>query len=438
MKHAKETLTAVLLVLLAASIITPFTTFTASAVQETLTPVTVSTDGDWTYIKNSQITIVFPAGGKKPMFLWWHTNDTDNINVVKFKGLMEYSTYEKPYFLWKCQSEALEIKQQIRMMYADKHVMKGGMHMSEIWRALSDIGNFTNLHAPYLPFSCSTWTLDPPVNVTQDSVSYLSFNFTLTQVPGQRQRFEFAENNIIIRCRFYYTPATVNVHGQYSYTVSAGEFKIDLIIKHWEWNIDRLQNVITELNGLGLNIPSAKAGLALWVNLASVNLTKLRIAGEDAESVTDTDYTESVSNAPAMYVEGQKVSVVQNKTGSDETPMGNSIRDRFRIRFENGNATLAGFFKFVPQAIITDGQTYNTTNVTASYVSAGAHLRLFIGVPYFGNKTLEYDPSFGLEQISAWLPTSLLAILVGASVVIAVAVIAVRMRRLTTDIVDVR
>jgi hypothetical protein len=303
---------------------------------------------------------------------------------------------------------------------------------------LSDIGNFTNLHAPYLPFSSSTWTLDPPVNVTQDSVSYLSFNFTLTQVPGQRQRFEFAENNIIIRCRFYYTPATVNVHGQYSYTVSAGEFKIDLIIKHWEWNIDRLQNVITELNGLGLNIPSAKAGLALWVNLASVNLTKLRIAGEDAESVTDTDYTESVSNAPAMYVEGQKVSVVQNKTGSDETPMGNSIRDRFRIRFENGDATLAGFFKFVPQAIITDGQTYNTTNVTASYVSAGAHLRLFIGFPYFGNKTLEYDPSFGLEQISAWLPTSLLAILVGASVVIAVAVIAVRMRRLTTDIVDVR
>jgi hypothetical protein len=118
--------------------------------------------------------------------------------------------------------------------------------------------------------------------------------------------------------------------------------------------------------------------------------------------------------------------------------MGNSIRDRFRIRFENGDATLAGFFKFVPQAIITDGQTYNTTNVTASYVSAGAHLRLFIGFPYFGNKTLEYDPSFGLEQISAWLPTSLLAILVGASVVIAVAVIAVRMRRLTTDIVDVR
>jgi hypothetical protein len=438
MENTKKILTAMLLILLAASIITPLTTFTASAAPETLTPVTVSTDGNWTYVKNGQITIVFPAGGKKPMFLWWHTNDTDNINVVKFKGLIEYSTYERPYFLWRCQSDALEIKQQIRMMYADKYTMKGGMHVGEVWRALSDIGNFTNLHAPYLPFESSTWTLDPPVNVTQGAVSYLSFNFTLTQVPGQRERFAFAENNIIIRCRFYYTPATVDVHGQYSYTVSAGEFKIDLIIKHWEWNVDKLQNVITELNSVGLNIPSAKAGLALWVNLASINLTKLQMADEDSRSVTDTSYTERVSNAPAMYVEGQMVSVAQNKTGSDETQMGNSVRDRFKITFEKGNATLAGFFKFVPQAIITNGQTYNTTDVTASYVSAGGHLRLFIGFPYFGSKTLEYDPSFGLEQISTWLPTSLLAILVGASIIIAVAVIAVRMRRRTTDIADVR
>jgi hypothetical protein len=32
--------------------------------------------------------LLFPASGKKPMFLWWYTNDTDNIYVVKYKGLI--------------------------------------------------------------------------------------------------------------------------------------------------------------------------------------------------------------------------------------------------------------------------------------------------------------------------------------------------------------
>jgi len=437
----KETLIATsLLAILIATIATPLMIFPALSEETTSTPATLTTSGNWTYIQNSLITIAFPAGGKKPMFLWWNTNAPDNINVVKFKGLIEYSTYEKPYFVWRCQSERLRIKEQLREHFLEpnRHMFQGGMQMGQVWRVLNEVGNFSDLHAPYLPFSSSTWKLDEPQNVTRGDVKYLSFNFTLVDVPGWKERFQFAQGNIIIRCRFYYTPATEDVYGKYTYTVAAGEFKIDIVIKHWDWNVDKLNQITQNLRELGLNVPNSKAGLALWINLASINLTKFEAAGEDAESTGDTGFVEGSSSAANMYVEGEKVSVSQNGTGNDEMPMQNRMRERFRIRFEKSNATLAGFFKFVPQAIVTDGTTYNTTDVTASYVSAGAHMRLFIGYPYFGNNTLEHDPSLGVESIAAWFPTNLLIVLIGATIAIAVAVAAVRFRKKTVNIVSVQ
>jgi len=249
---------------------------------------------------------------------------------------------------------------------------------------------------------------------------------------------QFAENNTIIRCRFYYTPATEDVYGKYTYTVNVGELKIDIVIKHWEWNIDKLEPIIDKLRAIGFDIPKGKSGLALWVNLASINMTNLGTAKNDAESVEDVDLTEGASTAQNMYVEGDKVSVTQNNIGSDEIPLQNRLRERFRIRFEKSNATFAGFFKFVPQAIVTDGITYNTTDVTAAYISAGRHMRLFIGYPYFGNYTLEHDPSLGVESIAPWLPTGLLMILIGATIAIAVAVAAVKLRKKTVNILDVQ
>jgi hypothetical protein len=310
--------------------------------------------------------------------------------------------------------------------------------MGQILRALSDIDALSLLHAPYLPFSSSTWKLDGPENVTRGDVEYLSFNFTLVEVPGQREHFQFAENNIIIRCRFYYTPATENAYGQYTYTVKAGELKIDLVVKHWDWNIDKLNDIMRRLRDLGLDIPTGKAGLALWVNLASINLTKFQTAKQDAEANDDTELTEHASSAQHMYVEDQQIPVVHNSTDEDETPMQNRMQEQFRIRFEKDNATFAGFFDFVPKAIVTDGVTYNTTDVTASYVSAGAHMRLFIGYPYFGNNTLEHDPSLGVENVVPWLPTTLLAVLIGATILIAVSVAAVRVRKKTINIVTVQ
>lgn len=436
----KRYLTVVFLAILLVSIAAPLTILMPVSAESSSTPVILPSDGTWSYIQNDIITIAFPANGKKPMFLWWYTNDPNNINVAKFKGLIEYSTFEKPYFLWRSQAENWRIRERIQSrFYAPKqHMLQYMMRqkaMEKIWK----IGNATGLHAPYLPFSSSEWQLEGPENVTRGNVKYLSFNFTLMNVPGHREQFQFAEDNIIIRCRFYYTPATEDAHGQYTYTVDAGELKIDLIIKHWEWNIDKLEPTIQELRDLGLDIPKSESSLALWVNLASINMTKLNIAESDAESTADADLTEKASTAQNMYVEGDRISVVQNRTEIDEeTSLQNRLREPFKIRFEKGNATFGGFFKFVPQAIITDGVTYNTTDVTASYISAGAHMRLFIGYPYFGNYTLEHDPSLGAESISPWLPTNLLLVLVGATVLIAVAVAAVKLRRKTVNVISIQ
>ena len=86
---------------------------------------------------------------------------------------------------------------------------------------------------------------------------------------------------------------------------------------------------------------------------------------------------------------------------------------------------------------MTDGVTYNTTDVTASYIAAGAHMRLFIGYPYFGNNTLEHDPSIGVENIVPWLPTNMLMILIGATIFIALAIAAVRLRKKPVNIVSI-
>jgi len=164
----------------------------------------------------------------------------------------------------------------------------------------------------------------------------------------------------------------------------------------------------------------------------------MHVAGEDAGNDEDSDLTESVSSARSMYVEGEHVSVTPNNTDNDETPLMNKLRERFQIRFEKGNATFAGFFKFVPQAIITDGVSYNTTDVTASYVTAGAHVRLFIGYPYFGNNTLEHDPSLGVEEVVSWPSINPLLILFGATAAIAVIVAAVKLRRKTVNVLGVQ
>ncbi|MEM2440115.1 MAG: hypothetical protein QW493_02740, partial [Candidatus Bathyarchaeia archaeon] len=80
----------------------------------------------------------------------------------------------------------------------------------------------------------------------------------------------------------------------------------------------------------------------------------------------------------------------------------------------------------------------SVVNVTAAYMQAGSHLRLFIGYPYFGSNILEHDPSIGVEQAIPILPKLLLWALVGATVVVGVAVAAVKLLKRPVNILSVK
>jgi hypothetical protein len=402
--------------------------------------------GHWWKIKTDLITILFPASGRKPMFLWWYSNDTSNIYVVKYKGLIEYMTMDYPYYNNLYEANNLTMQERLDAKYASQGPFQTAIRN----RIKSYIELLLGFHPAYLPFSACRWNLTGPVNVTgEDGVSYISFNFTLAKAPPI---FDFAEGNVIIRCRFYATEATENVYGLYNYTVRPRELKMDLVIKNWEWNIDKLNSLFDALHDeFNINVPKLRAGLALWVDMASINITNIPIAEQDA-GLTTQAIPQSSSAAPLEPVEvnsdtsdiiagGQRIQV-RNRVADITTPLNvrTRLHERFRLRFAKGSQTLAGFFDFVNTAVVINSTTQEKSivNVTAAYIPARNHMRLFIGYPYFSSNTLEHDPSIGVESVVPWLPTGLLMILIGATIVIAVAVAAVKLRKKTVNILNVQ
>jgi hypothetical protein len=300
-------------------------------------------------------------------------------------------------------------------------------------------------HSPYLPFSACAWELKGPEFVSKDDVSYWSFNFTLKNVP--MWRLEFAENNIQIRCRFYNTTTTEIIDENHNYTVAAGQLKFDFVVGKWEWNIDKLKDFIEWLKtyqNLNITIPSYKTGLALWINMASIKLEDISAAENEVQSQYQ-ETVETQSQMQAASINDEYYTVSENKTQNEyehQIRVTSRFRNRVRVQYANVEGNISGFLEFVPWARLLNetGDTVDYVNVTASYIAAGAHLRLFICYPYFGDYTLEHDPTIGLASAPA-LPTltgrMMLAILIGATLVIAVAVAAVRMMKKPVNIVNI-
>ena len=391
----------------------------------------------WQWIKTDRINIVFPAGGRKPMFLWWHPDDTSNIYVIKFKGLIEFLTFDDAFYrrLYEATEERMRTMLNERY-FGPRQYMLDAEVQSRIREQLESLASYYGLHRPFLPFDAGTWNLTGPTEVTRGSVQYLSFNFTLVSVPFPN--LDFAENNVIIRCRFYYTPAEEDVDGLYTYSVDAGVLKWDLIVRNWTWNVDRLEPLFEELAGYGISVPVRKAGLALWMNFASIPIEEIDLAEADLEA--GGGLVEASSTVSSMYVEGTQVGVVENRTltGLEQPLTARArLRERFKVRFGWGDSSVAGFFKYVPKAVIRDGEDVTVVDVRASYISAGHHMRLYLCYPYFGDGTLEHDPSLGLEMVPTLVTPGLLLVLVGAASTITIVVLAVRWKKKTINIVGV-
>ncbi|MEM3596934.1 MAG: hypothetical protein QXJ53_02215 [Candidatus Bathyarchaeia archaeon] len=447
MKNAKKTITTISLAFLLISTIA--STFlisdaaAANSIQATYGPYR-----EWWRIQTDLITILFPASGK-PMFLWWYTNDTNNIYVVKYKGLIEYMTLDYEYYRTMYEANSLTIQERLEAKYSTPMPEPHRTHIRNRIRAT--IASLLGLHPSFLPFSACSWNLSGPVEVTRDDgVSYISFNFTLVNAPGV---FDFADGNVVIRCRFYETDATESVYGLYTYTVKAGELKMDLVIQNWEWNIDKLNDLFEFLSSnYNITVPKLRAGLALWVDLASIEIEDIPIAEQDATNTTmpvpenstlaPIEPVEGISTLSDIIAGGQRVQV-RNRITSDTVPLNvrARLRERFRLRFANESQTLAGFFDFVNAAVVinaTDLQDKKVVDVTAAYKLAGNHMRLFIGYPYFGDNILEHDPSIGVEEVVPWLPVPLMLTLLGATIAIAVIVTAVKLHKKTINVINIQ
>ena len=408
----------------------------------------------WYKFETPLITLVFPASGKKPMFLWWYTNDNSTVYVVKFKGVIEYLIFDKPYYLRRFRADNSTINATLWKDHIEPKIRARYGYGNRYNNAIGGfLGLLRNLHGAFLPFSACEWNLTEPELVTDEDASYWSFNFTLTEVYGH-PGFKFAENKIQIRCRFYNTTITETPdpnYSEYNYTVAAGHLKFDFVVSDWKWNLDTIQQFFKDI-GVNVDIPVNKTGLALWINMASINIEDLTCAENEVQSqfehqVEAENQIEAGSQMKGAFIGDQYYPVEKNETATnqDEKPLElrEQFRERVRICFAHEKETIAGFLEFVPWARLLNetGDTVGYVNVTASYIAAGAHLRLFLCYPYFGNYTLEHDPTIGLASAPA-IPTFvkpiMLAVLIGATIAIAVAVAAVKLRKKPVNIVNIQ
>jgi hypothetical protein len=429
-KSVKLFSTVVPAILLTLLLLSPLLLLPVSAGEEALQAKIQEKNNDWFQLETETISVLFPSGGKNPMFLWWCTENEDRVYVVKFQGLIEYFIFEDQWY--KRTYQALAERLQERYVEA-----KIDQLTPTLRNKVTNMYSLYKWHLPILHFSAGEWELSGPKNITRNSeVVGLGFNFTLKKT--FQPNFQFANGNVVIRCRFYYEDTTETVFGYYNYTVKAGELKMDLVVKHWEWNIDKINSLIHELGSYSIIIPERKASLALWVNLASINVTMRSIAEEAPESI------ESLSMARNMIVEDETEPVVENKTINPtmlEQPI--NVRKRlhewFRLRFAKEDQTLAGFFKFVASAQLKDPESGSKTDVVpvkAAYIAAGRHMRLFMCYPYFGNHTLEHDPSLGIEEIPTLISLELVLILVATTATAAIIVSAIKWKKGTINIID--
>ncbi|MGB9714694.1 MAG: hypothetical protein ACPLZC_06955, partial [Candidatus Bathyarchaeales archaeon] len=110
----------------------------------------------WYKFETPLITLIFPAGGRKPMFLWWYTNDNSTIYVVKFQGVIEYLMLDRQYYLKRFHADNSTINATLWQNYIEPKLRLnyryGGWGWQKYNQAISDFRELlSGLHRAYLP-----------------------------------------------------------------------------------------------------------------------------------------------------------------------------------------------------------------------------------------------------------------------------------------------
>ncbi len=278
-----------------------------------------------------------------------------------------------------------------------RDLVKERIEERERLRELAD-----NFHPAFLSFGSTGWELGEITEIRSgDKVIGLSFTMTLTDAPS---KFDFAEGNVELAIRLYSEPVIeVGSGSGYSYNVSAGEMKMDLAVRDWEWNFEPIS--VSILNATGTVEPA----LALWIDAASYPADAIGECFKDLDEVETTSASPSVTfrgnpAAPCIRLaiterstEAADLSVAATVTNQNLAGKNLMMAGPAKLKFGvSEEQDLVGIFKFVPFATVTDGNSSYSVPVEAAYFNAGNHIRIYISYPYF-NGLLVHDPSIGLD-----------------------------------------
>ncbi|MEM1545297.1 MAG: hypothetical protein QXY40_00950 [Candidatus Methanomethylicia archaeon] len=279
-------------------------------------------------------------------------------------------------------SNLVELKS--RLLVLRKNI---NSRISGIIENVNQIMEFT--HPPFLSFQECEWSLMDLEYIPSRSseATGLAFTYMLKSAP---LRFGFTEGNIMIRCRLYTFPVVERINGL-KYNVSKAELKIDLIVQNWIWITPTIRDMVTQAVDRRVNTSiNLFSALALWVNLASINMTRIR-------NVWHGQYGSDLSASDTILLKDLNLSIDINAEAENEVEI-KVGKLPVKFNFISRDRMLKGFFKFMGEAIVRyPNGTYNITNVYASYLEAPGFLKLYICYPYFNDGMLEHDPSLGVE-----------------------------------------
>ena len=283
---------------------------------------------------------------------------------------------------------------------------KSGRMMQHTHEIMHGVTKAVRLMHPFLlPFPTCTWRLDGPYNITDSkgNVIGVRFNFIIVRAPGKWSFIR--EGDIIIRNRIYTITVNETV-GNETHIVTSTELKNDIIIKHWVWNYDILKKYLGNLTSI---LPTLESKLIL---ISRITLTTKGVKFEDIEkALTSSSFNVKFSRKVSIHCGRSKVNASANiSTEADinATSFKKSNIRTPRLLILAEGSKVAGFYRFIPYAYVKCGNATRRVNVSGVFWITGGTLRIFLVYPYFGNCSLEHDPSIGVdtgETVKAELAT---------------------------------
>jgi len=119
---------------------------------------------------------------------------------------------------------------------------------------------------------------------------------------------------------------------------------------------------------------------------------RVELSAEEVLDNLESGYLDMITRRDGFRGRISTENMTVNSSGEHE-----GVFKRY-IEFISENATIAGFYKFVPaaKAIYSDGSV-EMLRVYGVFWTVHRHLLVFLVYPYFNGAVLEHDPSIGLS-----------------------------------------